>query len=235
MLPSASNSTSSPVRTHLRKTETSVTSGTGYVFPNCLTHPPGRSQQSWAHHELRLNVDDSKEDLRLRVLPIPECVGWALHNQFATFAKLREGAIFLYDPERDTRNCNTSAARFSNLLERGRHGYRSRGFSHAYHRSHQGIRISDSVKSDSPNPCPKLALGRTVSSWLANSEERGAAPLKQKRMFFSSASYSFVAGCCERIGVRYQVPFTRLVLYTLQSRTIMGGTTLSSFARKFSN
>jgi hypothetical protein len=66
--------------------------------------------------------------------------------------------------------------------------------------SHQGQRIRDSVESDTPNPCPKLALGRTFSSWLANSDERGAAPLKQNRMFFRSASYCFVAGCCKSMS-----------------------------------
>jgi hypothetical protein len=68
--------------------------------------------------ELSFSVDDRTKDLRLRVFPIPERIGWALDNQFATLAKLREGAIFLDDPEPATGNCNASAARFANLLKR---------------------------------------------------------------------------------------------------------------------
>ena len=133
-------------------------------------------------------MEDSKEYLRFGVLPIPERIRRALDNQFATFSKLRESAIFFDNPEPDTGNCNAGAAWFANPLKHGGHGYRSRGFGHAYHRLPQEQRIRDSVELDTPYPCPKLALGTTFSSWLANSEERGAAPLKQKRMFFSSAS-----------------------------------------------
>ena len=68
--------------------------------------------------ELSCVVDDRTKDLRLRVLPVPQRIGWALDNQFATLAKLREGAVFLDDPESDTGNRNASAAWFANLLKR---------------------------------------------------------------------------------------------------------------------
>lgn len=108
------------------------------IFQECL----GRSEREALHYI----GGWARRHLRLWVLPVPERIGRAPNNEFASFTEFRKRTIFLDNPEPDSRNCNASAACLADLLESRSHRDCGGCLCHAYPGTRVKARFEESKR-----------------------------------------------------------------------------------------